>query len=97
MITLKHSEATVTFTEADVPDAPALRFSEDIPRLNRVWDDDPKHWDGRSPLKIKGMSIPLIYWKTVYSSKGSKWKEGNWSGIKNALFNCSVSPSFHTC
>ena len=90
-ITLKHTGITVTFTEADVVDPPALRFAVDIPHLNQMWDDDPIHWRGDSPLIIKGVPIPLVYWKQVYYSKGRPWRQGNWKGIKGQWFNWKVS------
>jgi hypothetical protein len=92
-IALKHAGQTiaVTFAEADVMDPPALRFSEDIPRLNQMWDYNPVHWRGDSPLKVKGIPIPLLYWKDIYYSKGRPWKQGSWRGIKGLWFNWKVS------
>jgi len=97
-ITLKHAgqAVTVTFTEADVVDPPAVGFADDIPQLNQMWDDDPIHWRGDSPLIIKGVPIPLVYWKQVYHSKGRPWRHGNWKGIKGPWFNWKVSTDLRT-
>jgi len=97
-ITFKHAgeTITVTFTEADVIDPPAVRFADNIPQLNEMWDDDPIHWRGSSPLKIKGVPIPLIFWKQVYQSKGRPWRQGNWKGIKGLWFNWKVSTKLRT-
>lgn len=79
------------FTEDDVRSPPAVSFADDIPALNRMWDDTTEHWGGDSCLYIKGVPIALVYWKDVYSSKsGSLWKPGQWKGTKNKWFEWKV-------
>lgn len=82
----------LTFTEADIPNPPAISFASDLPRLNRMWDDTSIHWDQQSVLTIHGCPIALIYWKDVYTAKsGISWKPGQWKGIKGKWFDWKVS------
>ncbi|KDR69546.1 hypothetical protein GALMADRAFT_271949 [Galerina marginata CBS 339.88] len=83
---------SVEFTAADVRPPPAVSFANDLPRLNRMWDDTSKYWDGHSHLIIKGFPIPIVYWPEVYSrSKGSgSWKKGQWKRAKSSWFEWKV-------
>jgi hypothetical protein len=42
---------TITFTEEDVPAPPTTTFTDNILRLNSMWDDMSVHWDRHSVLK----------------------------------------------
>ncbi|KJA28489.1 hypothetical protein HYPSUDRAFT_155771 [Hypholoma sublateritium FD-334 SS-4] len=87
----------VSFTADDVPPPPAISFAsrEDISLLNRMWDDTSPFWGGLSVLEIKGVPIPIIYWKAVYSQrmKGRNgrgdptWKPRQWKAVKGHYFN----------
>lgn len=81
-IVLGHGQC-VEFTAHDVGPPPAVSFANDLPQLNRMWDDTSKHWDGHSVLTIKGTPIPIVYWKEVYArSKSGVWKPGHWKQVK---------------
>ncbi len=77
----------VEFTAADVPPPPSMSFAHDIPLLNSMWDDASSHWGNYSVLNIRGVYIPIIYWKKVYSrcpnGGGAAWKPKQWQSIKN--------------
>ena len=63
------------FHANDVGPPPAISFADDLGLLNAMWDDTPGHWGGCSVLNIKGMPIPIVYWKDVYAwSKSGGWK-----------------------
>jgi hypothetical protein len=84
----------LVFTEDDVPAPPALSFADDLPALNRMWDDTSTFWDHHSSLVIKGYPIALVYWKEVYTSKiGKSWKPHQWKGTKGKWFEWKVSSS----
>ncbi|KAF8802225.1 hypothetical protein BYT27DRAFT_7261332 [Phlegmacium glaucopus] len=61
----------VEFTADNVGPPPAISFANDLPQLNRMWDDTSEYWDGHSVLVIKG--VPHRHWKRA---KGSwcEWK-----------------------
>ena len=90
----------VSFTADDVPPPPAISFAsrEDIFLLNRMWDDTSAFWGGSSVLEIKGVPIPIVYWKAVYSQrmkgrngKGDPtWKPRQWKAVKGHYFNWRV-------
>jgi len=81
----------LVFTEEDVPSPPAVSFADDLPALNRMWDDTSIFWDSRSCLVIKHYPIALVYWKDVYTSKqGRSWKPGQWKGTKGKWFEWKV-------
>ena len=77
----------VEFTAADVPPPPSMSFAHDIPLLNSMWDDASPHWGNYSVLNIRGVYIPITYWKKVYSrcpnGGGAAWKPKQWQSIKN--------------
>ncbi|CAA7267738.1 unnamed protein product [Cyclocybe aegerita] len=89
-----YSGAALTFTEADVPPPPAISFAKNLPGLNRMWDDISEHWNHQSVLVIKGIPVPICYWKEVYTSKGSPkghpWKQNQWKGLKARWFEWKV-------
>ncbi|KDR69977.1 hypothetical protein GALMADRAFT_271748 [Galerina marginata CBS 339.88] len=74
------------FAASDVGPAPAISFANDLPQLNRMWDDTSKHWGGHSALIIKGCHIPIVYWKAVYARSKSAgcWKPGQWKRAKGS-------------
>ena len=76
----------IQFTQADVPDPPAVSFTSNIPRLNRMWDDTSTHWDGNSALSIQGHSIALVHWPGIYRY----WKQDQWKGTKAKWFEWKV-------
>ncbi|KAF8907238.1 hypothetical protein CPB84DRAFT_1843947 [Gymnopilus junonius] len=81
----------LVFTADDIPSPPAVSFAHDIPTLNKMWDDTSEHWDNNSQLWIKGIPIPIIYWKDIYTSKPNvNWKPRQWKGIKGKCFNWKV-------
>ncbi|KAF8814126.1 hypothetical protein BYT27DRAFT_7082881 [Phlegmacium glaucopus] len=51
-----------------------------------MWDDTSEYWDGHSVLVIKGVPIPIVYWKEVYarSKSGGSWKQGHWKRAKGS-------------
>ncbi|KJA15680.1 hypothetical protein HYPSUDRAFT_148769 [Hypholoma sublateritium FD-334 SS-4] len=49
-----------------------------------MWDDMSPFWKGYSYLVIKGCAIPIIYWKSVYMSKGGDWRKvDQWKYLKS--------------
>lgn len=84
----------VEFTANNVGPAPAVSFANDLPLLNRMWDDTSEFWDSYSVLIIKGIPIPVVYWKEVYArskSGGSSWKPGHWKRVKGSWCEWEVS------
>lgn len=78
---------TICFTEADVPNPPALTFANDISRLNCVWDDTSEFWDvTQAPFAVKGEPIALVHWQALYS----RWKGKQWEGLKKPYSNWKV-------
>jgi hypothetical protein len=78
---------TIRFTEADVPNPPALTFANDISRLNCVWDDTSEFWDAtQAPFAVKGEPIALVHWQALYS----RWKGKQWDGLKKPYSNWKV-------
>jgi hypothetical protein len=84
---------TIVFTEDDVPAPPTTTFTDNIPRLNSMWDDTSVHWDRDSVLKIFGHPIALIYWPEVYT----RWKAGDWDTLKSQYVNWKVRSSSRLC
>ncbi|KAF8810339.1 hypothetical protein BYT27DRAFT_7092465 [Phlegmacium glaucopus] len=83
-LTLGNSTA-LTFTPDDVPFPPAPTFADDLPRLNRMWDDTSTDWDGQSALHIKDIPIAIVYWPFVYASSkvDGPWKSRQWNVLKS--------------
>jgi hypothetical protein len=81
---------SLVFTEDDVPDPPTTTFTDDIPRLNRMWDDTSVYWDQDSVLKILGHPIPVVRWPEVYK----RWKRGDWDIIKSNYVDWKVCKIF---
>lgn len=87
---LKLGDGTeVSFSVSSVPDPVAVTFTQDIPRLNAMWDDTSPHWGGESVLTIKGHPIPIVYWPDVYRYG----KFGQWQGTKSCWTDWRVSGS----
>ncbi|KJA18093.1 hypothetical protein HYPSUDRAFT_218463 [Hypholoma sublateritium FD-334 SS-4] len=59
----------VEFTAADVPPPPSMSFAHDIPLLNSMWDDASSHWGNYSVLNIRGVYIPITYWKKLFTGQ----------------------------
>ena len=78
-----HGGRVLEFSDTDVKSPPAVSFATELPLLNAMWDDESPRWCERSYLVIKGVPIPVKYWKDVYSRTG-QWKtiKGNWSQWK---------------
>jgi hypothetical protein len=70
------------FTSEDVPRPPTANFSSNILLLGRMWNDQWAEWDGSSFLKIKGIDIPLVYWKDIFSARSSKGEPSVWKTLK---------------
>ena len=80
------------FRADDVRPPPAISFADDLRLLNAMWDDTPGHWGGHSVLNIKGVPIPIVYWKEVYArSKSGGWKPSQWKQVKGSWFEWKVS------
>jgi hypothetical protein len=79
------------FTEEDIPTPPAISFAENLTLLNQMWDDTPPHWQGHSALIIRGIPIPIVYWRKIYSRLHGEWKglKSNWSLWKASLSPCA--------
>ena len=89
---LKLNKTVITYTQADVPDPVAVSFSNNIPRLNRMWDDTSAHWDGQSVLTIVGQPIALVYWPEVFRYG----KKKQWQGTKAKWFEWKVRLSIES-
>ncbi|KAJ3901074.1 hypothetical protein F5879DRAFT_808005 [Lentinula edodes] len=72
----------VNFESADIRDPRQISFATNIPRLERVWDDEGPNWDpadcGANLLLINGTPIALRYWPEVFSGK----KDARWKALK---------------
>ncbi|KAJ3892985.1 cytochrome P450 [Lentinula edodes] len=70
----------IRFVSSDVPDPILVSFSDDIPKLVRMWDDAaPGYIANECLLKIKGYGIPLRLWEQAYKYGG----DGRWKGTKD--------------
>lgn len=70
----------VCFIPSDVPDPALVSFSDNIPKLVRMWDDAvPGYRAEECLLKIKGHGIPLRLWEQAYKYGG----DGRWKGTKD--------------
>jgi hypothetical protein len=76
----------VTFCESDIPDPPAVSYARNIEDLLGVWNDRFPRWTGSSPLEIRNIPIPLVYWPSAYKY----WKGNQWKGIKKLWFQWKV-------
>lgn len=81
------NDLTIRYTDQDVKDPSTLTFVEDIPGLNRMWDDTSEFWDGISELTIQGHPIPLMYWGDAYKYSG----DSRWKGLKSKVHGWKVS------
>lgn len=77
---------TITFTAEDVPPPPTTTFTDNIPRLNSMWDDTSMYWDQDSVLKILGHPIALVYWPIIYT----RWRAGDWDTLKTQFGHWKV-------
>lgn len=85
----------LSFHADDVRPPPAISFADNLRLLNEMWDDTPGHWGGHSVLKIKGVPIPIVYWREVYArSKSGGLKPNQWKQLKGSWFEWKVSISF---
>ncbi|KAJ3891932.1 hypothetical protein GG344DRAFT_64992 [Lentinula edodes] len=80
-IKIAHGQV-LNFNRADVHDPRQISFATNIPRLERVWDDEGTNWDpadcGTNLLSINGTPIALRYWPEVFSGK----KDARWRALK---------------
>ncbi|KAJ6448823.1 hypothetical protein C8R45DRAFT_1132702 [Mycena sanguinolenta] len=72
----------LVFRESDIPDPPAVSYANNCEDLLGVWTDKSLDWNGKSPLKVKGVPVPLVYWPLVYKY----WKGNQWKGAKKSWF-----------
>ncbi|KAG0706370.1 hypothetical protein DFH29DRAFT_798584 [Suillus ampliporus] len=64
---LNLSDGTVLqLVDDDIPDPPAVSFTNDIPHLNVMWDDGTAHWLNESIIIIRGHPIAIKYWPLLY-------------------------------
>jgi hypothetical protein len=84
--TLQIARECIQYAAADIPDPPAISFVHDLASLDRLWDDTSPQWNNASPLYIRGKSIALIYWPSVYRYRGTQ----QWSCIKQHWFEWKV-------
>ncbi|KAJ3793620.1 hypothetical protein GGU11DRAFT_799127, partial [Lentinula aff. detonsa] len=72
----------IQYRYSDVREPRQISFATNIPRLDRVWDDDCSNWDpvdcGKNLLEINGTAIAVRYWQEVFSGK----KHSAWSWLK---------------
>ncbi|KAF8827161.1 hypothetical protein HHX47_DHR5000771 [Lentinula edodes] len=72
----------IRFKDCDLREPPSITFASNIPRLDRVWDDERPSWDpqdcGKNLLSINGTPIALRYWRDVFSGK----KSNVWASLK---------------
>ena len=83
---------TITFTAQDVPPPPTTTFTDNIPRLNSMWDDTSMYWDQDSVLRILGHPIALVYWPIVYT----RWRAGDWDTLKTQFGHWKVRYFFYS-
>ncbi|KAF8209788.1 hypothetical protein K438DRAFT_1665923 [Mycena galopus ATCC 62051] len=76
----------VTFGESDIPDPPAVSYAKNFEDLLGVWNDKFPQWTGTSPLMIKNIPIPLVYYPLVYKY----WKGTQWHGVKKVWFQWKI-------
>ncbi|KAJ3914223.1 hypothetical protein F5877DRAFT_18082, partial [Lentinula edodes] len=81
----------VQFKESELSEPPSITFATNIPRLDRVWDDERPNWDpedcGKRLLSINGIPIALRYWRDVFSGK----KSSVWASLKKIWSEWKVS------
>jgi hypothetical protein len=77
----------IVFAEAEVPDPPTTTFADNIPHLNRMWDDTSTYWNRESVLVIHGHPIPIVRWPDIYK----QWRWGDWDTIKSNYVDWKVS------
>ena len=82
---------SITFTAQDVPSPPTTTFTDNIPRLNSMWDDTSMYWDQDSVLRILGHPIALVYWPIIYT----RWRAGDWDTLKTQYGHWKVCCSTH--
>ena len=83
------------FHSDDVKPPPVISFADDLQLLNAMWDDTPGHWGGHSVLNIKGVPIPIVYWREVYArSKLGGWKPKQWNQVKGHQENMKLLKSY---
>ncbi|KAJ3867260.1 hypothetical protein EV359DRAFT_78744 [Lentinula novae-zelandiae] len=72
----------IRYKDCDLREPPSITFASNIPRLDRVWDDERPSWDpqdcGKNLLSINGTPIALRYWRDVFSGK----KSSVWATLK---------------
>lgn len=92
-ITIGNGER-VTFKYVDILDPPQLTFATNIPRLDRVWDDERPNWDADDCAKIsvlRGVTVALRYWPDVFKFKDDK----RWLAAKTNWTEWKVCCLFH--
>ncbi|KAI0739795.1 hypothetical protein C8Q80DRAFT_1124127 [Daedaleopsis nitida] len=75
------------YNESDVPSPRTLRVTTDIADLDAMWDDyDSERWTEKSPLRVRGVSIPLIYCRDLYCYRRSN----DWTYIKQKWWDWKI-------
>ncbi|KAF5339630.1 hypothetical protein D9611_011513 [Ephemerocybe angulata] len=70
------------FTSADIPPPFSATFFNDIPNLAAMWDDHWPEWKGESYLRIRGVAIPLVYCKEIYTAHQKGGDTAHWKSMK---------------
>ncbi|KZT08471.1 uncharacterized protein LAESUDRAFT_649040 [Laetiporus sulphureus 93-53] len=65
-MTIELASGALEFDSSEVPDPPAISFTNDLDRLDCIWDDSSPSWDNSSPLLLRDRSIALIHWLKLY-------------------------------
>uniref|UniRef100_A0A0W0G7B3 Uncharacterized protein n=1 Tax=Moniliophthora roreri TaxID=221103 RepID=A0A0W0G7B3_MONRR len=73
------------YTQNNVPNHPALRFSKKVEWLQKIWDDELIHeFDPNDcPLKVNSIPITLKYWDQLYSHEYHDKSDKRWKGYKS--------------
>ena len=77
-IELNVAGLSIVVQSTDIPEPPLLRPRGSIEAINAIWDDNPETWNQSSPLRINGVSTPLVFWPDLYRYRSSK----RWSRVK---------------
>ena len=85
-VTLEMRDVTLTIPSEDIPEPLPLRCNGKFENIVAIWDDDPVTWRRTSPLRIQGVSIPVMYWRELYQYRRTK----QWSVLKRRWWDYKV-------
>ena len=91
-VTLKLRDISMTILDADIPEPPPLRCNGRIEDIAAIWNDGKATWTRSSPLRIKGVSIPVIYWRELYQHR----RTDQWSLLKRRWWDYKVRTYFRS-